>query len=98
MTTKNMEKVYESATEKRCSKFTNFATYIVDSKCRNFDGTPLMGDQRSNAIEVLCLDMGSGSEYTKNQYIALGALIGVTVCGLSILTYNKFIKKTKEES
>ena len=98
MNKKQFDKLYNSVNEKEAMHFNKLATYIVDNQCKNLDGTPIIGEARNNLIWTMRYDVAYGSAYTKNRYIAFGVIGGIAVCGLSIIAYNKFIKKKKSES
>ena len=78
--------------------FIKQATQIVDTDCKHFDGSKIIGVERDNLIQVMAMDLLTGSESTKNSYILFGVACGAVLASATFLTYNKFKKSREVES
>ena len=94
------DKMYNKVTEKTTSKFKDAAAWIVDVKCVEPEtGIKIIGDHREILIEEFSNDMALGSLMTKNKYLLIGGLAGVTISAVSVATYaviKKCVTKKKE--
>lgn len=94
------DKMYNKVTEKMASKFKDAAAWIVDVKCTEPETSiKIIGEHRDVLIGEFSFDMALGSLMTKNKYLLIGGLAGVTISAVSVATYaviKKCATKKKE--
>lgn len=90
----NYAKIYKKG-NLNGEQFMNFAKWIVDNHVTNLPGAaPLTVADLAGITEVLAMDLATGSQLTKNRYIATGVVIGgLTVAGL--YTINNLRKRRR---
>ncbi|MDD3040051.1 hypothetical protein [Bacteroides sp.] len=72
------------------------AAFIVDTDCRTMEHTPVIGDQRDVLIQDFSTNMRLGELITRNKYLALGVLVGISVTAGVIQLKQVLIKKDEE--
>ena len=86
-----IEKIYKNGYDKR-KDFRPISDYINEKYVTPASGKELTNEAREVISDCSAIDMGIGSESTKNKYMIIGSVIGI-VGTIIILQIRKKFKK-----
>jgi len=83
-------------------KFIDLAKSVVENEIGEYDGVTVgrnvkKGDDVYVLVEDFAVNMAFGSAYTRNKYLAIGALIGLGLATASILTIQNYYEQKERD-
>jgi ElaB/YqjD/DUF883 family membrane-anchored ribosome-binding protein len=79
-------------------KFTKAATYLTEKYVSECPDHPLTKEARNTIMECMAVDMATGANLVKNEYLAIGIAVGVTIGILGTYLSTMLVSTRKEHS